>query len=253
MFICGFLVFLIGCANKDAALLTQSKEALGQKQFDQAQAKADEYLQKHPREEGSAEALYLRGRALEAKPAASAAAAAANLQGARSAYISALAAQPNKKTESYIHTSLGNVAFFQDDYTTAMQQWTTAFDQLDRDDLKSWVLYRIGLSQQRLGQFAPADQTFARVQKEFAGTIPAQRSKERQGARQFYVQLATFRAAASADAAANDVRKAGLTPIRLTDSKGYNLLRVGPFRTYMEAKQQRARFADKYPDALILP
>ena len=54
------LLLLAGCTNKDAVLLTQSRDALEQKQFDQAIVKADEYLQKHPREEGSAEALYLR-------------------------------------------------------------------------------------------------------------------------------------------------------------------------------------------------
>lgn len=247
------LLLCLGCTNKDTSLLTQSKDALEQQQFEQAQAKADDYLRKHPREEGSADALYLRGRALEARPAPSPAAAAANLQAARSSYIAALSAQPGKKTEAYIRASLGNVAFFQDDYTTAAQQWAAAFDQLDRDDLKSWTLYRIGLSQQRLGQFTQADQTFARVRKDYPGTIPAQRASEHQGARQFYIQLATFRLAASADAAASDVRKVGLNPIRLTDSKGYSLLRVGPFRSYSEAKAQRARFVDKYPDALILP
>ena len=51
----------------------------------------------------------------------------------------------------------------------------------------------------------------------------------------------------------NDIKRTGVPIVRLVNSKGYHMLRIGPYRSYVEAKQQRGRFADKYPDAIILP
>jgi tetratricopeptide (TPR) repeat protein len=248
-------VLTAGCASdKNAkAELNEGYAALESRQYDQAIQRADAFLQHTPQGAGSAEALYLRGRSLEQKPVKSQAEMQSNLQAARTTYIEALSHQPPPKLEAYIHTSLANVAYHQDDYTTAINEWTGAYDKLDDNDVKSWVLYRVGLCRQRLGQFADADSVFAAVQERYPNSEPAQRAKAHQGARGFSVQLATFANAQAADSAVTAVRRDGVPVARQADAQGRSIVLVGPYPSYQQAVQTKARYAARYPDAVIVP
>src|SRR5438132_7886934 len=166
------LVAFTGCTSRPASApgvqkstLQSGYDALEARQYEQALAQADGYLQSNSRSgdssAGTAAALYLRGRSYEGRVAADQAQAQANLQSARTAYIQCLSQKPGQPLAAYARTSLANVAYFQDDYATALAQWSAAYDALDRGDVKSWVLYRIGICQQRMGQFEQADKTFA--------------------------------------------------------------------------------------------
>ena len=251
------LVFAIatGCASTKSARdeLNAGYQSLDQKQYDRAIAQADAFLAKNPTGAGTVEALYLRGRALEAKTALNPAEAKSNLQAARAAYVEALSRKPATHLETNIRTSLANVAYFQDDYATALNQFNAALPRIENDDTRSWTIYRVGLCQQRLGQFEQADATFAAVEKEFPGTVPAQRAREHAGARSFYVQLATFKTAANADKASAALRREGVEPVRRANAQGYQLVQVGPVTSYAQALSLQKRFADRYPDAIIIP
>lgn len=245
-----------GCAGSpdEQAQLEKGYQDLDRRQYDAAIASADAFLASNTSGgAGSAEALYLRGRALEQKVAGNPQESRQNLASARSAYVDALKHNPSPQLEARIRASLANVAYFQDDYNTALEQWTSAYDKLEQPETRAWVLYRIALSQQRLGRFPEADKTFAAVQKRYPNTIPAQRARERAGAAGFFVQLGTFRSAAGADRATGTVRSQGMAPVRLTDTQGRHLLRVGPFRSYAQAQAVKSRFAGTYPDAMIIP
>jgi hypothetical protein len=39
----------------------------------------------------------------------------------------------------------------------------------------------------------------------------------------------------------------------MTDGQGRTVLRVGPMPSYQQALAMKQRYADRYPDALILP
>lgn len=241
---------------KPQAVIDAGFAALESQQYNEALSKADDVLKEGTHGSQSAEALYLKGRALEGKNASgdlSADQIKQNLQLAREAYIQALDLVPKQPLDSYIRTSLANVAYFQDDYQTAVSQWTAAYDKLDRDDVKAWALYRVGVSQQRLGEFTQADQTFAMVQQLHPNSIPAQRAKEHTGARAFYVQLATFATPQAADGAIADLKRQGITASRANDAEGHSLLRLGPIGSYSQAEYFKNRLAGKYPDAVVLP
>ena len=256
-----FASLLSGCAAdpgrsdplRAQAALSAGFAALDAQQYNEAIARADEFLASTPHGPGSAEALYLKGRALEATPAADAREAKQHLQEARAAYIAALERLPDQPLEAYIRTSLANVAYFQDDYPTAISQWSAAYDHLDREDIRSWALYRTGVAQQRLNQFEQADQTFDKVMQVHPGTVPASRARERRGMRNFYVQLATFPGNNVAEKAAADLRKQGVATSRLSDGKGHTLLRIGPVASYQQAQYFKDRFAAQYPDAVVIP
>jgi tetratricopeptide (TPR) repeat protein len=244
-----------GGAKSPQVLLDEGYRALENQQYNDAIARADQVLAAQPHGESGAKALYLKGRGLEAKNAVgvSAEAAQANLQAAREAYVNALRENPPQPLNAYLRTSLGNVAYFQDDYQTAVTQFSSAYETLDRDDLKAWALYRTGLSQQRLGQFEQADKTFAAVQQRHASSIPAQRAREHQGARGYVVQLATFAQPASADKAAAALKQQGVAAARVDGPAGRAYLRVGPIGSYKQAQYTRGRFLKQYPDAVIIP
>jgi outer membrane protein assembly factor BamD (BamD/ComL family) len=238
------------------AALDAGFAALESEQYNEALGKADQALAAAPHGPATAEALYLKGRALEGKNASGQLTAdeiKKSLADARVAYIKALDQVPKQPLDSYIRTSLANVAYFQDDYPTAISQWSAAYEKLDRDDVKAWALYRVGVSQQRLGQFTKADQTFASVQQLHPNSVPAQRAHEHQGARAFYVQLATFASQKPAAAAANDLKRQGINTSLANDAQGHTLLRTGAIASYAQAQYFKNRLVSKYPDAVILP
>jgi outer membrane protein assembly factor BamD (BamD/ComL family) len=238
----------------DTEELQAGFSALDQRDYDRAQSAADEYLQQHPADGGAAEAQYLRGRAIEQRVKRSDAEATANLREARFAYESALQLNPSRPLEGYVRTSLGNVFYWQDDYAAAEAQWTQSYEQLDREDLKSWVLYRIGLSRQRQAKWTSADAAFAEVTKNFPGTEPAQRATAHQGARAFYVQVAAFVNPASAEKTALSLRSRGFPASSFERQPNrLQIVRAGPLRRYADAVTMRDRLAAEYHDALIVP
>jgi tetratricopeptide (TPR) repeat protein len=252
-------VLLPGCADpatnaQQNQQLVAGYQALNQGQADTAMSDADNYLAAQPTGAGAAEALYLKGRAFEARPKLNPEQARQNLASARAAYEAALDQHPVRKTEGYIRAALSNVAFYQDDYLTALDQATHAYDLVsDNRDLSSVLLYRMGVSQQRLGRFTDADHTFDLVQMRYPLSPLADRARARQGMRQFFVQLATFDSTAGADEAIASLRGSGLNLTRAADSSNHVRLDAGPFESYQAAKDVQTRYASQYPKALTVP
>lgn len=248
-------VALAGCASDQATQkkLVDGKLAIEQNKFDSALTTADTVVNSDASRGDKAAGYYLHGRAIEQRVKADPAAAQNDLALARTDYNRALQLAPPKKLEGYIRASLANVDYFQDDYNGALEQWSAAYNLLSEPDLKAWTLYRIGLSQQRMGRFEQADKTFLQVQNTFPGTEQASRAHERHGIRGFQVQLATYTNVKSAEAAVAELKKQGVVPTKTTDARGLSIVRVGPMMSYAEAMQVKQRFAGKYPDAIILP
>lgn len=243
-----------GCTpDQRKTQLNEGYAALEAKQYDEAMSRAESFLSAHPTGPGTAEAHYLRGRAIEQRMKANPGAARADLQSARDAYIQALGKSPSPRLEPLIHSSLANVAYFQDDYTAALKEWGLAYDKLTSDEDKAWVLYRIALCHQRMGKFAEADKIFTTVEQQFSSTLPAQRAREKRGARGFSVQFATFLNAGTADAAVSTLRTQGVLAGKQTDPRARSVVMAGPYPTYQQAQSVRTAHLDKYPDAIILP
>jgi len=199
-----------------------------------------------------AEAHFLHGRAIEDRPKPDSAAVAADLAAARHDYALALNEKPFKLLETRLHGQLGNVAYFQGDFATALQQWSVSYAQLENPQWKQWVLYRMGICQQRLGRFADADRTFAMVQDQYPGTEPAARAKAHQGVRGFYVQVGAFSQAADIAKAAAAVTAAGSIP-QQAEEKGLTIVRTSGVPSYALAVALRSKLAAKYPDAQVMP
>ena len=232
--------------------LGSAQQSFDSGKYDQAVKDADKYLRDKPKGGDSAAAYYLKGRSYEEMTAANPREAQQNLNAARTAYVQGLRLNPDRALKARLQAAVANVAYHQEDYSTALQQWSAAYEPLDTESLKPWVLYRIGLCQQRLGKFVEADRSFEAVKKNYPGTPAATRAQQHQGARQFYVQLGVFSTAQAAEQSAASARSAGVTATVVTQA-GKQVVRVGPAQTYAQAKQLKQRVAGIQPDAIIVP
>ena len=255
-----------GCTPKDpdaAARTTASRRAqlaggyaaFDQRRYDDAIQSAERVLAEDSTGPGSAEALYLQGRAHEqkARDAATPADARQHLREALGLYTRALSMAPPQPLEAYAHAGLANVAYFLEDYPTAAREWAAAYPNVADPDARAWVAYRAGLSEQRGGNFAAADQHFAEVQQQFPGSEQARRAATHQGAKAFHVQIGIFSNAANAQNAVARLKAQGFSPVRATDPQGRQTIGVGPIPTYSQAKAMRDRLASQFPGAAIVP
>jgi TolA-binding protein len=241
--------------NDAEPVLNQAYAAFEAKQYDAAMSGADRVLVGNRDGAGAAEAHYLRGRVFEERAiqASDPVAAKTSLVYARTAYNAALAGHATPELEGRVHAGIANVAYFQDDYATAIAEYSVAFNKLTDPSSKAWALYRVALSQQRFGNFDEADQSFAKVQQGFPSSEPAKRAAQHQGARGFQVQIGTYATPANAQNAVAALRAEGVIGTQQTDPAGRQVVRVGPVPTYDQARALKGRLAAKYPDALIIP
>jgi tetratricopeptide (TPR) repeat protein len=243
-----------GCGGGPRAThhIEAGNAAFEQQRYDEALGQAERGLAAESTGRSAAEALYLRGRTLEQRPKPNQSMAETDLREAARAYAEALKQTPEKELEAYIRTSLGNVAYWLNDYATAETQWQSAYPLLEDDNLRAWVLYRVGLSQQRQSRWMAADATFLAVQNTFPNTDPAKRAYEHQGARAFYVQIGAFANATSANQAIADVQQQGFKANRATKGELQRIL-VGPYVDYNHAVAAREKLLPSYRDAVIVP
>jgi tetratricopeptide (TPR) repeat protein len=215
---------------------------------------ADAYLKEQPTGPAAADALYLRGRALEAKAQADASSPQKDFAEAYNYYSQALAQNPRPALAALVHVAMGNVLYFQDRYSAAIHELTTGMPGLERDADRAWTLYRVGLCYQRLGHWDEADKQFIAVQQQYPNTDQAARAREHQGARAFYVQVGTYAGAAQADATTAELKKQGLAAQRFVDtSRNVQLVRVGPMNTYEAAAATKQKIWGRYRDAIVVP
>ncbi|HXE52838.1 MAG TPA: SPOR domain-containing protein [Tepidisphaeraceae bacterium] len=252
-----------GCASttnpQSRQELHAGYQALGEQNYDGAMNHAEAFLRDHPNGgPGTAEALYLQGRVYEQRATVDdssgrAREAQQDLQYGRETYEHALTLPASVNVQALIHAGVANCAYFQDDYAAAMDEWAKAYDGITQPDARAWMLYRIGLCQQRLGRFEQADHSFALCRQQFPGSVPAQRAVSHQGARAFYVQVGAFAERANADKIVASLRSQGYRAERKGEASGRQAVRVGPAYNYADAKTLQSRLLSAYPGALIEP
>jgi tetratricopeptide (TPR) repeat protein len=252
-----------GCASKKSVenhdVLQAGYQSLNRQDYNGAIASSGEFLRDNPNGgPGTAEALYLQGRVYEDRATKADAAgrekeAHTELQDARSTYEHALTLKPSPKVVALLQAGVANVAYFQEDYLTAMREWAMAYPGISQSEARAWVLYRIGVCQQRLGRFAEADRSFMDVRQQYPRSAPAERAATHQGARAFFVQVGSYSDAKNADAAIASLRSQAFAAEKLKEPNGRQAIRVGPAFNYDQAKALRGRLVGAYPGATIEP
>jgi tetratricopeptide (TPR) repeat protein len=235
------------------ASLIAANQALATQQPDVAIADAQQYLRSQPSGPYAAQAWYMEGRGYYMKVAGSPAESQRNLSQARTCYLEALQKNPDPALEGDIRAEYANVAFFQDDFAETIQQASAAMPLEKTPQTNAFLLLRIGMSQQRLGRFTDADQTFRQVMQRYPGTPIAESAREHEGQNNFYVQLATYTDKKLADQAMGSVQNSGVILSQRTDAKGNTIIDAGPYSTYSDAKKVKVQLQANFPQALIVP
>ncbi len=251
----GFLVFsllLASCTGNPQSRqqLDAGKQALDARQYDQAIRNADTVLAGRD-SPALAEAYYLRGYAIEQRPKEDNAAAARDLAMAHDSYTRGLNCNPRPVLAARLHTQLGNVCYYQEDYAAAVRELAIAYAQPDAQS-KDLILYHIGIGQQRLGRFDDADRSFQHLQQDYSNSPYCAGARVHQGIRGFYVQVGAYSRQADIDKAASAIAAAGSVPLKTT-SKGLTIVRTADVPEFGQAEQLKARLAGQYPDARIMP
>jgi len=233
--------------------LRRADAALKVGDFPKVITAADEQLKASNTSKSKAQALYYKGRAIEGRSKSSPATTVSDLSQARSLYEQALATGTNEPDASVIRASLANVAYFQEDFTTARGHWLAAQKNLPDKDSRAWALYRVGLCEQRLGRFGEADKTFGQVQRSYPDSEQARRAREHQGTTSFRVQVATFSRSDTADKLVEQLKTKGLRGLKQSDPAGRLVVLLTGYPTYQAAKAAREQIAGDFPDAMVLP
>jgi tetratricopeptide (TPR) repeat protein len=249
-----------GCVPDNSAAkeqLNAGYQAFDRKDYNGAMADADAFLTKNPNAPGSAEAFYLEGRVYEERAETAGfsgdmAGVKANLDKERSSYERGLETPSAPRVQALLHAGLANVAYHLDDYGTAVREWQISYASIQPPDAQAWVLYRIGLCQQRLGWFPQADRSFQMVRQQFPSSEPATRAAAHEGATCFYLQVGAYKDFPNANRSVSSLRAQGLTAdvVAGTDEE---VVRIGPLTTFADARAVQIRLAASYPGAVIVP
>jgi tetratricopeptide (TPR) repeat protein len=251
-------LLLVGCApgpGPAKAEIRQGYDALDRQDYDGALAAADKFLQHTPKGAGSAEAYYLKGRVYEQRaqePGHDPATAKGDLDAARSAYTSGLTVPAAPKVLALLHAGLANIAYHFDDYGTAVREWQVSYNAIEPLEAKAWVLYRIGVCQQRLGWFPQADRSFGMVRANFPASEPAQRAAQHEGATGFYVQVGAYTDFANANRTVSSLKTQGLNA-EVVARPTEEIVRVGPLPNFAEARSLQIRLIGSYPGSIVVP
>ncbi len=253
------MVLAGGCTSVNPAANTYLDKAnteLREAQYASAFVSADAAVRADPTGPTAAAAYYDRGRAIEDRPKKDQAASFADLHQAAGDYqraIVALQYTMNKSLEGQIRAQLGSVSIELDDYPTAAMQLSVAVNLLEDDASKREAMYGLGLSQQRLGRFDDADQTFGRVEELYPGTDAANMSKMHAGTRAFYVTVGAFTAEGDVTRASARLAKAGFAARVEHGANGVTTVLAGPFSSYTGAKALQGSLAPDFPGSMIVP
>jgi tetratricopeptide (TPR) repeat protein len=247
------LIFLTACTGdpQSQQQLDASKQALQAQQYDPAIRSADAAIASNDSAE-LAEAYYLRGYAIENRPKADTADAIRDLALARESYVNGLTHDPGPAVAGHLHAQLGNVTFYQDDYSTALREFDAAYPLASEPGNKPLILYHMGICEQRLGRFDDADRTFQRVVQEYPGGEYGPYAQARIGVRGFYVQVGAYSQPSDIQKAAKAVASAGSAPLK-TNDKGLTVIRTSDVQSYDQAQDLKERLASRYPDARVMP
>jgi len=247
------LLLLAACADNPQSQqqLDSGKQALEAKQYDPAIRDADAVIASGDSTD-LAEAYYLRGYAIENRPKSDTADAIRDLALARDSYASGLSRNPRPAIAVRLHAQLGNVTFYQDDYSTALREFDAAYSLADAPENKPLILYHMAVCEQRLGRFDDADRTFQRVQQEYPSSEYVPYARARQGIRGYYVQVGAYSKLSDIDRAASAVATTGSPPLKTT-SGALTVIRTSNVPSYAQAQELKAQLASRYPDARVMP
>ncbi len=245
------LLLLNGCQEsmQRGDLLQQARADYDRQQFSSARQSATRYLGQPALPDGDrCRGYYIRGLALREMGPAYFTQAKTDLQ-------TVLARQCNPELAALAHVTLGHIAFESSDHDTARMHYEFALKNLPNTEPKDAVLYRLGVSLQRLGRWSQADPYFEQCAREFSQSPYASSARQHLGSRRFQLQAGAWSTTAGALKQQKKLQRSGfsadMTPL-LQNGKSLYAVRCGAFTSYEQAQSQLQRLQRTVPDAIII-
>jgi len=247
-----FASLVIGCQEltpEARQMLTEGVNSYEKAEYNSATTKLSQFIDKNKEAPEVAEAHYIRGLC-QLK--------LSHRSEARRDFEVALQRASRKDLIARAQACLAVMAYDDGNWATAANYYGEALpwieDIHDYDD----HLLRHGISLQRLGQWEPSRQVFARILHKYPNGAAAKSAKTLMGWNRPYFTVQCH-ALSKPDAAANEVarlRKLGLDASQQMETRqgqALYLVQVGQYKTYDEALQALERIKRHVPGARVVP
>ena len=244
----------IGChqqAEHSPYRLGVAKQLYDQRQYNKAEETLSHFILAGDADGATVcEAYYLRGLSRrnqgESKNAE-----------AESDFVRAIATSCHPTIKGLAHVGLGHIHFEQGlaALTKAKFHYLAALKYLESAEPKDAVLYRLGVTLQRLGHWSEADKYLQQCADDFGTSLFAAQAKRRVGAKVFQLQAGAFSDMNRARQQIAQLQQKGwrFNSIAQTiNGKTLYMVRSGRYVNYQMAMGQLERLAGSGPKAIIV-
>ncbi len=250
----GLLLLLTGCANRlteqQQMWLARGQERYERKDYVRAIDPLNRFLSEVNEGPEFAQALYIRGMS--------------NAQaGRRPQAYSDLRRCATTPTETDItwraYIVLGTLHFEDEQWSQAAQSLQAAARRMPADPPKDFVLFRIGLCQERIGQWGATSRFYAEITRTFTSGpyVKAAQRRLQLNANHFAVQCGAFRERVNAENLQTDLNRKGLDAYIREETRGRTAMYIvlaGRYADYDDARGQLALVKKHFvSDALLWP
>ena len=159
-------------------------------------------------------------------------------------------------TQIYSAVALANLEFEESHDKAAADLYKQALDHPVKDLPLDAILFRLGVSSQRLGRWQQADDAFARLVSKYPESPLAPEARRRFQASYFTVQAGAFAERKNAEALVDRLKQKGFPAsptVVASQGKTLHLVNVGRYRTYREAESVAAQLKGQGISVLIRP
>lgn len=165
-------------------------------------------------------------------------------------------ADPDLIWRSYV--TLGTLAYEDGEWDTAYNTLNAAAQRMPNMEPRDVVLFRMGVSLERLGRWAESKAVFEDLVRSFPNSNQATASRRRLelDASNFAVQVGLFQEQRNAEIHAANLQKQNLAAYirrELRENRAVFVVLIGKYSTYAETVRALGDIKSKVPDAVIWP
>jgi tetratricopeptide (TPR) repeat protein len=222
-------------------------EHLSAHRYDTAARHIDQYFANYGPTEAASEAHYLRGVAY---------AHLGKATQAREDFGESLKATPLSEVEYKSLIALGNLCFESGEDESAIVHYENALKAMPKDPPRDIVMYRLGTSLQRVGEWSKAQFVFSELRSLFPTSKAAKLGAEKFRYFHFVIQAGAYerdQLAAAETARLRRLQMPAEIQFQIVDGRGRHLVRIGKYHTLREAEAALESMKTHLKEAMILP
>jgi len=245
------LLFVVGCQSNEAKLadsIAEGNRLYQQDNYLGAERVLTAAISANPQDPIVAEAYYIRGL-IRSKEAT-------QVRLAEQDFLAAMRLTKRKDLKTNCETCIASIAYEKAEWTRAYQYYSMAAPDLPIVSPSDWVLYRLGVTAQKVGKWDEARKAFARLIRDFSQSDAAKLARKRISYDYFTIQAGVFTKPAGATERLKKLQQAAL-PAKIEqqtrDNGRCQVVCVGAYSDYDSALNALAKVKSVVDDAQIVP